>query len=96
MSDPSEFLNDGRFSDSIIGYDNLIEFDQLVIEHDGTATWADLQAVKNAVWGEDVLAMEVYPPQKYVVNGNSTEFHYRHLWRFPIWMNWPNMRPEGV
>lgn len=80
---------------SILSYDDLREFDQLVIEHDGSATWMDLQTVKNDIWGEDALAVEIYPPQNTVVNGNSTEFHFRHLWRFPVWMNWPNMRPDG-
>lgn len=93
MSDP--ILNRGQLPDSIISYDNLIAFDQLVIEHDGTASWADMQAVKNDVWGPEALAIEVYPPQSTVVNGNSTEFHFRHLWRFPVWMGWPNLRPEG-
>ena len=65
-------------------------YDTIEIEHDGTATWLDLQTVKNEVWGEDAVAFEMYPPQSQVVNGGSTEFHFRHLWRWP---DWPNIRP---
>lgn len=93
MSDP--IPNSGHLPHTIISYDDLVATDQLVIEHDGSATWADLQAVKNAVWGDEALAIEIYPPKSTVVNGGSTEFHFRHLWRFPVWMSWPNMRPEG-
>lgn len=99
MSDVDNYVSvveDARFPKSILGYQNLIEFDQLCIEHDGSATWMELQTVKNIVWGEGVLGVEVYPPQETVVNGNSTEFHYRHIWRFPVWMAWPNMRKEGT
>lgn len=78
----------------MIGWTHYPERDHLEIEHDGTATWADLQAVKNDVWGEDALAIEIYPPARRVVNGNSAEFHYRHLWRWPVWMAWPDIRPE--
>ena len=64
------------------------------IEHDGTASWADLQEVKNFVAGEDVGFKEYYPPQKYVVNGNSTEFHYRHLWLVEDDEPWFNLRQD--
>lgn len=94
MSEP--VLNDGDLPASILSYDVIEACDQLVIEHDGTAKWADLQAVKNRVWGEAALAIEIYPPQETVVNGGSVAFHFRHLWRFPTWMGWPNLRPEGT
>ena len=50
---------------------------KLMVEHDGTITWDQLQAVKNAVWGADARAIEVYPVQAAVVNSGN----YRHLWR---------------
>ncbi len=77
---------------SVIDWELYAERDHLEISHDGTATWADLQAIKNEVWGEDTVAIEIYPPQEFVVNGGSTEFHYRHLWKVPSWMPWPNLR----
>ena len=49
----------------------------LIVHHDGTITWEQLQAIKNAVWGEGARAIEVYPVQGSVVNTG----HYRHLWR---------------
>lgn len=47
------------------------------VAHDGAITWDQLQAVKNAVWGERARAIEVYPAQGDLVNGGN----YRHLWR---------------
>ena len=47
------------------------------VAHDGSITWDQLQAVKNAVWGEGARAIEVYPAQADLVNGGN----YRHLWR---------------
>lgn len=79
---------------TVLNYELYPHADHLEIEHDGTANWADLQAVKNLVWGEDAVAIEMYPAQKYVVNGNSTEFHYRHLWRVPAWAHVPNIRRD--
>ena len=49
----------------------------LIVRHDGTITWDQLQAVKNEVWGPDVRAIEVYPVQGDVVNAGNM----RHLWR---------------
>jgi len=68
-------------------------FDTIEVEHDGTVRWVDLQNIKNEVWGKDAIAFEMYPPAKVVVNGNSEEFHYRHLWRWPDGVTWPNIRP---
>ena len=49
----------------------------LMVAHDGTITWDQLQAIKTAVWGEDARAIEVYPVNGAVVNSGN----YRHLWR---------------
>ncbi len=49
----------------------------LTVAHDGTITWDQLQAVKNAVWGKDARAIEVYPRADQLVNTGN----YRHLWR---------------
>ena len=42
-------------------------------------SWEVLQQIKNDVFGEDVLAVEVYPPQDDVVNRSNM----RHLWASP-------------
>ena len=81
---------------SILNFVEYPDRDHLEIEHDGTATWANLQAVKNIVWGADAVAMELYPPAAQVVNGGSTEFHFRHLWRVPAWSAWPNLRGAEI
>lgn len=47
------------------------------VAHDGAITWDQLQAVKNALWGEDARAIEVFPAASDVVNSGN----YRHLWR---------------
>lgn len=39
-------------------------------------SWDALQQIKNDVLGEDVLAVEIYPPQDDVVNRTNM----RHLW----------------
>lgn len=52
----------------------------LMVEHDGAITWDQLQAVKNAVWGEDARAIEVYPAQSQLVNVATM----RHLWRLAV------------
>jgi len=51
----------------------------LAVEHDGTITWDELQALKNEHMGEDVMAIEVYPKAGEVLNNANV----RHLWRFP-------------
>lgn len=50
---------------------------KLMVAHDGTLGWDQLQAVKTAVWGDGARAIEVYPVQGAVVNSG----HFRHLWR---------------
>ena len=74
----------------------LTGFDHIEIEHDGKITWAEMQAVKNEHWGDDAVAFEMLPPQEFVINGNSTEFHFRHIWRWPENVDWPNMRKNGT
>lgn len=87
-------INNKKLPQTVLNYVLYPHSDHLEIEHDGTANWADLQIVKNLVWGEDAVAIEMYPAQSRVVNGSSTEFHYRHLWRVPAWANLPNIRKE--
>ncbi|MEL8055059.1 MAG: hypothetical protein AAGK66_02800 [Pseudomonadota bacterium] len=50
----------------------------LAVEHDGTITWDELQAIKNDQIGENVIAIEVYPPENEVINKGNV----RHLWRW--------------
>lgn len=54
------------------------DIDRIEVEHNGAITWDELQYIKNAVWGEDAAAIEVYPSKADVVNGGN----YRHLWRW--------------
>jgi hypothetical protein len=49
----------------------------LIVEHDGAIAWDQLQAIKDAVWGEEARAIEVYPRASDVVNAGQ----FRHLWR---------------
>jgi len=49
----------------------------IAVEHDGDISWDDLQSVKNAIWGAEARAIEVYPRQSDVVNARPC----RHLWR---------------
>jgi hypothetical protein len=52
--------------------------------------WDVLQRIKNEMLGEDCTAVEVYPPQREVVN----EVNMRHLWDVDeLFGAWPlNMR----
>lgn len=65
-------------------------FDTIEVEHDGTITWLDMQLIKNKEWGEDAIGFEMFPPASEVVNGESVLFHYRHIWRWPSGVTWPN------
>ncbi|WP_177627793.1 DUF7694 domain-containing protein [Parasedimentitalea marina] len=49
----------------------------LWVIHDGKITWDQLQDIKNATWGAEARAIEVYPAEKDVVNS----LNCRHLWR---------------
>ncbi|MGR3468430.1 MAG: DUF7694 domain-containing protein [Shimia sp.] len=62
----------------------------LMVEHDGSVTWDELQRVKNAVWGEGARAIEVYPAEMMVVNAASI----RHLWRLGYHDWCPDMMGE--
>ena len=54
------------------------DVDRIEVAHTGLLSWDELQVIKNMVWGEAAVAIEVYPPQAELVNGG----HYRHLWRW--------------
>lgn len=64
----------------------------LSVEHDGSLTWDQLQAIKDTVWGADACAIEVYPPRHRVVNSLSE----RHLWRLGPDDWWPDLGHEGA
>lgn len=66
----------------------------LSVEHDGTITWDELQAIKNEHWGSEAVAIEVYPPESRVVNNVPM----RHLWRLGSGDWWPDLsgqKPHG-
>ncbi len=64
----------------------------LSVAHDGGLSWDDLQEVKNAIWGREVVAIEVYPPESRRVDSGN----WRHLWRLRDGEFWPDLRGEGV
>lgn len=59
----------------------------LSVEHDGTITWDELQALKNEHFGPQAAAIEVYPPDSHVVNS----LPMRHLWRLGAGDYWPDL-----
>lgn len=63
----------------VMGFGVMVDdtLGHLVVAHDGTITWDQLQAIKNLVWGQDARAVEVYPVQTEVINNAPL----RHLWR---------------
>ena len=64
------------------------------VEHDGSITWDELQALKNEHFGADAVAIEVYPPNSHVVNS----LPMRHLWKLGAGEYWPDLtgqRPIG-
>ena len=63
----------------VCGYEVTVDdaLGKLCVAHDGTMSWDRLQVIKNAVWGSDARAIEVYPREANVVNNGC----YRHLWR---------------
>ncbi|MGR3501593.1 DUF7694 domain-containing protein [Pseudaestuariivita sp.] len=71
MSDPIRctFYGFATYLDEELGH--------LWVEHDGTITWDQLQAIKSAVWGAEARAIEVYPAEGNVINAANI----RHLWR---------------
>lgn len=54
-----------------------VDLGHLWVHHSGSITWDHLQAIKNAVWGDDARAIEVYPAQSELVDTKQV----RHLWR---------------
>ena len=68
-------------------------FQHIEVQHNGRVTWLELQLIKDEVWGKDAIAFEMYPPSDQVVNGESTEIHYRHLFLAPSGFVWPNICP---
>lgn len=93
-TDVIEVINTGQLPETIKSYqvNTVMGFEHIEIEHNGKANWLDLQYVKNLVWGQEVNAFELYPPQSRVVNGGSTEFHFRHIFRWPAFPVWPDIR----
>lgn len=59
----------------------------LSVEHDGTITWDELQAIKNQYWGAEAVAIEVYPPDSLVVNS----LPMRHIWKLGATDWWPDL-----
>lgn len=53
------------------------ELGHLWVEHDGSIGFDHLMAIKAAVWGRDVRAIEVYPAADELVDTRPI----RHLWR---------------
>lgn len=44
---------------------------------EGPQAWYDLWTIKNAVWGDGIVAVEIYPARSDLVDGQNQ----RHLWR---------------
>lgn len=66
----------------------------LSVEHDGSITWDELQALKNKHFGSEAVAIEVYPPDSHVVNS----LPMRHLWKLGAGDYWPDLtgrKPMG-
>lgn len=51
-----------------------------MVAHDGSITWDQLQRIKDAAWGQEARAIEVYPRRSDLVNTGN----FRHLWRLGI------------
>ena len=82
----------------VLGYEVTVDnaLGKLCVSHDCSISWDELQKIKDAVWGPDVRAIEVYPRAADVVNNGC----YRHLWRLGEGDFCPdllgNMDPENV
>ncbi|HEV2501629.1 MAG TPA: hypothetical protein VGV39_01050 [Mesorhizobium sp.] len=63
----------------------------LSVEHDGSITWDELQAIKNNLAGGVAVTIEVYPPADRVVNNIAM----RHLWLLGDDEWWPDLGREG-
>ncbi|MFZ1680957.1 MAG: hypothetical protein WAT70_08035 [Rhizobiaceae bacterium] len=64
----------------------------LSVEHDGAIGFDALQAVKNAVWGREAAAIEVYPPASRLIDNVPM----RHLWLLGPEDFWPDLGHEGA
>ncbi|WP_454068002.1 DUF7694 domain-containing protein [Brucella anthropi] len=62
------------------------------VEHDGTITWDELQALKNEHFGPDAVAIEVYPPHSHVANS----LPMRHLWKLGAGEYWPDLTGQRL
>ncbi|WP_235915203.1 DUF7694 domain-containing protein [Brucella anthropi] len=62
------------------------------VEHDGSITWDELQALKNEYFGSDAVAIEVYPPNSHVVNS----LPMRHLWKLGAGEYWPDLTGQKL
>jgi hypothetical protein len=47
----------------------------------------DMQEIKNTLWGEETIAVEVYPPASQFKDGSNTY----HLWTWPD-IEFPNLK----
>jgi hypothetical protein len=56
------------------------------------SSWVVLQSIKNHFWGEETLAVEIFPPQRFVIN----EAHTRHLWRTDHLLDVVRNFPRGM
>jgi hypothetical protein len=65
------------------------DLDRIEVAHNGMVTWDELQHIKTLVWGENAIAVEVYPRTADVVNTGN----FRHLWR---WLASPDALPSLV
>lgn len=56
----------------------VLEYEDRLAVHNGDAlSWSDLAAIRDALWGPGVAAIEAFPPTEEVINLRPT----RHLWR---------------
>ena len=73
----------------------LLHFDRqrglISIQHNGSISWDDLQAIKSNFLGDDACCIEIYPPQSRVVNN----LNMRHLWLLGPSDWWPDLGHEG-
>lgn len=51
--------------------------DRLAVHHGDSLSWSDLAAIRDAIWGPGVAAVEVFPPAREVIDLRPT----RHFWR---------------
>lgn len=56
----------------------VLEYADRLAVHNGDAlSWSDLAAIRDALWGPEVAAIEAFPPTEEVIDLRPT----RHLWR---------------